>query len=53
MKVEQYVRDFEQNETLGLNDMNTDNYMTEDQKERLAASELKEKLKLEAVKEEN
>jgi hypothetical protein len=52
MKVEHYIRNYDQNEILGLNDMNTDNYMTEEQKERLAASELLEKQKLAAVTEE-
>lgn len=39
MKVEHYERNFEQNEILGLNDMNTDNYLTEEQKKRLAEME--------------
>jgi hypothetical protein len=52
MKVEHYIRNYDQNEILGLNDMNTDNYMTEEQKERLAASELLEKQKLASVTEE-
>jgi len=29
MKIEEYERSFEQNEQLGLNDINTENYQTE------------------------
>ena len=29
MTIEQYERSYEQNETLGLNDMNTENYMND------------------------
>jgi zinc finger protein len=39
MKVEHYERNYEQNELLGLNDMNTENYLTDEQKKRLAALE--------------
>lgn len=42
MKVEHYERNFEQNELLGLNDMNTENYLTDEQKKRLAELEQKE-----------
>ncbi len=43
MKVEYYERNFEQNELLGLNDMNTENYLTDEQKKRLEEIERKEK----------
>lgn len=39
MKTERYERDFEQNELLGLNDMNTENYLTDEQKKKMADSE--------------
>ena len=46
MKVEHYERNFEQNELLGLNDMNTENYLTDEQKKRLQEVEKKEQEKI-------
>lgn len=39
MKIEHYERNFEQNEILGLNDMNTENYMTDEQKKKIDTNE--------------
>lgn len=39
MKKEFYERSFEQNELLGINDMNTENYMTDEQKKQIAEIE--------------
>lgn len=43
LTIEHYVRDYDQNEMLGLNDMNTENYLnTVEEKEKVEAEEVGE-----------
>ena len=44
MKIEYFERNFEQNEILGLNDMKTENYLTDEQNEKSSAIEAAAKM---------